>query len=88
VYTVYLVKSENEVCGGGLGRRLPRGRGGGGGNLLGALGGETALPAEWVEPLEARELIRQVATDLCQPTPIHHEDRVAWEEHARRYPYV
>jgi ADP-ribosylglycohydrolase len=58
------------------------------GNLLGVLGGEAALPAEWVEPLEARDLIRQVATDLCQPTPVHHDDPVAWEEHARRYPYA
>jgi ADP-ribosyl-[dinitrogen reductase] hydrolase len=57
------------------------------GNLLGALGGEAALPAEWVQPLEARELIRRVATDLCQPAPRFDDDPEAHREHQRRYPY-
>jgi ADP-ribosylglycohydrolase len=57
------------------------------GNLLGALGGEAALPAEWVEPLEAGDVIRQVATDLCQPIPQFDDDPRAWEEHQRHYPY-
>ncbi len=57
------------------------------GNLLGALGGEAALPAEWVEPLEAREVIRQVATDLCEAIPQFDDDPRAWQEHDRRYPY-
>lgn len=34
------------------------------GNLLGALHGEAALPADWVAALEARDVIAQVGTDL------------------------
>ncbi|GIG71231.1 ADP-ribosylglycohydrolase family protein [Phytomonospora endophytica] len=34
------------------------------GNLLGAMHGESALPAEWVAELEARDVIAQVGTDL------------------------
>ncbi|HEY1179691.1 MAG TPA: ADP-ribosylglycohydrolase family protein [Phytomonospora sp.] len=34
------------------------------GNILGAMHGEAALPAEWVAALEARDVITQVGTDL------------------------
>ena len=34
------------------------------GNLLGALLGERAIPARWLAPLELRDEIRTVATDL------------------------
>lgn len=34
------------------------------GNLLGALHGEDAIPSEWLEALECRELIAQTADDL------------------------
>jgi ADP-ribosylglycohydrolase len=34
------------------------------GNLLGAMHGVDAIPAEWLEPLELRDVITQVADDL------------------------
>lgn len=34
------------------------------GNLLGTLHGESAIPARWLEPLELREVISEVAQDL------------------------
>lgn len=34
------------------------------GNLLGAMQGVTAIPSEWLEPLELREVITTVAEDL------------------------
>ena len=34
------------------------------GNLLGALYGVSAIPAEWLEPLELREVITEIAGDL------------------------
>jgi ADP-ribosylglycohydrolase len=34
------------------------------GNLLGALLGEEAIPAQWLEPLELREVIAELADDL------------------------
>jgi ADP-ribosylglycohydrolase len=34
------------------------------GNLLGAMLGVEAIPAEWLEPLELRDVITQVADDL------------------------
>lgn len=34
------------------------------GNLLGAMHGVDAIPAEWLEPLELRDVINQVADDL------------------------
>ncbi|WP_371820065.1 ADP-ribosylglycohydrolase family protein [Verticiella alkaliphila] len=34
------------------------------GNLLGALHGATAIPARWLEPLELRDVITEVAEDL------------------------
>lgn len=34
------------------------------GNLLGTLHGESAIPARWLEPLELREVIGEVAQDL------------------------
>lgn len=56
------------------------------GNLLGALCGEAELPADWVEPLEARESIVQVAEDLAAGPPPA-EEREAWNAHVDRYPY-
>ncbi|MGO4330141.1 ADP-ribosylglycohydrolase family protein [Cupriavidus sp. M-11] len=35
------------------------------GNLLGALLGEEAIPPHWLEPLELREVIAEIAEDLC-----------------------
>ncbi|MGW8283393.1 MAG: ADP-ribosylglycohydrolase family protein, partial [Gemmatimonadota bacterium] len=35
-------------------------------NLLGARFGEECLPAEWLQDLEARELIETVADDLAR----------------------
>ena len=35
------------------------------GNLLGAIHGVKAIPAEWLEPLELREVIAEMAEDLC-----------------------
>lgn len=59
------------------------------GNLLGALLGEAALPPEWVEPLEAREVITTVADDLARGTASLGEDggRAYFLEHSKRYPY-
>jgi len=54
------------------------------GNLIGALLGEDALPGAWVEPLEACDVIVQVANDLAAAAP---EDGPAFIEHAERYPY-
>ncbi len=54
------------------------------GNLIGALLGEDALPAALVDPLEARDVIVQVANDLAAAPP---EDGPAFIEHAERYPY-
>ena len=34
------------------------------GNLLGALYGESAIPAKWLQPLELRGVITEVARDL------------------------
>jgi ADP-ribosylglycohydrolase len=34
------------------------------GNLLGTIHGVQAIPAEWLEPLELRELITELAQDL------------------------
>jgi ADP-ribosylglycohydrolase len=34
------------------------------GNLLGLIHGEAGIPATWLERLEAREVVAQVATDL------------------------
>lgn len=49
------------------------------GNLLGALLGEGAIPPEWLERLELRDVIAQVAEDLCAGW----RDDDAWLE---RYP--
>jgi ADP-ribosylglycohydrolase len=57
------------------------------GQLLGALGGEATLPADWLARLEARELVAEVATDLCRPIPDAERDQAAYLEHGRRYPY-
>lgn len=35
------------------------------GNILGALLGRGAIPARWLDSLELREEIEQIATDLC-----------------------
>jgi ADP-ribosylglycohydrolase len=54
------------------------------GNLLGALYGEAAIPSEWLEPLECRELIAQAADDLVDClTPQMNPDYVAPESVAR-----
>jgi ADP-ribosyl-[dinitrogen reductase] hydrolase len=53
------------------------------GNLVGAMLGQSALPAAWLQQLEAREAIMQVAKDLAESPPSD-ADRV---EHGRRYPY-
>ena len=34
------------------------------GNLLGAMHGVKAIPAEWLEPLELRDVITELAEDL------------------------
>ena len=36
------------------------------GNLLGAMHGESAIPARWLEPLELRDVISEVAQDLYE----------------------
>lgn len=36
------------------------------GNILGALHGEQVLPAHWLEPLELRDVIAEIATDLVE----------------------
>lgn len=54
------------------------------GNLLGALHGEAAIPSEWLEPLECRELIAQAADDLVGCfTPQMNPDYEAPESEAR-----
>lgn len=55
------------------------------GNLLGALCGEAALPARWVEPLEARAVLVQVAADLAAGPPSDEDS--TFLAHAARYPY-
>lgn len=55
------------------------------GNILGALSGPGALPAEWVEPLEARDVIIEVADDLAAGLP--QEFTPEWRRHSKRYPY-
>lgn len=60
------------------------------GNILGALHGARALPADLVEGLEGREAIVRLATDLCSMTDEHEMQRPdpdAWVEHWwDRYP--
>jgi len=34
------------------------------GNLLGAMHGRSAIPPQWLEPLELREVITELAEDL------------------------
>ena len=35
------------------------------GNILGALLGEAVIPSRWLEPLEARDILEQMADDLA-----------------------
>jgi ADP-ribosylglycohydrolase len=42
------------------------------GNILGAYGGDSAIPTEWLEAVELREVIEEMADDLllgCSDTP-------------------
>ncbi|MFC7648697.1 ADP-ribosylglycohydrolase family protein [Streptosporangium lutulentum] len=48
------------------------------GNLLGAVHGETALPAEWLVHLEGREAIVELADDFAAQSAEGHEVTDAW----------
>lgn len=54
------------------------------GNILGAMLGSSVIPQQWLEPLELREVIEAVASDLwtCQRWHSYMEDNGLWE----RYP--
>jgi len=60
------------------------------GNLLGAVHGVDAIPAEWLEPLELRDVITQVADDLYDyrdwDIGKHSTDRALNEHVWNRYP--
>lgn len=60
------------------------------GNLLGAMHGVRAIPAQWLEPLELREVITEVAEDLYgfRDWPIgEYAEPTEWGERTRRrYP--
>jgi ADP-ribosylglycohydrolase len=49
------------------------------GNIMGALLGEGAIPAKWLNGLELQEVIRQVGEDLCDTF----QGTAAW---LKRYP--
>ncbi|MEV6860023.1 ADP-ribosylglycohydrolase family protein [Streptosporangium subroseum] len=53
------------------------------GNLLGAVHGETALPAEWLAHLEGRDVIVELADDFAAQSVDGHEVTEAW---LRKYP--
>ncbi|MEV8631975.1 ADP-ribosylglycohydrolase family protein [Streptosporangium sp. NPDC051023] len=53
------------------------------GNLLGALHGEAALPADWLAHLEGRETIVELADDFTTQATEGHPTTEAW---LRRYP--
>ncbi|ECX5877017.1 ADP-ribosylglycohydrolase family protein [Salmonella enterica] len=48
------------------------------GNLLGAMWGQEAIPEEWLEPLELRELVASLGDDLY--------DCIKWAEALKKYP--
>ncbi|MFJ2033245.1 ADP-ribosylglycohydrolase family protein [Streptosporangium sp. NPDC087985] len=48
------------------------------GNLLGAIHGETALPAEWLARLEGREVTIELADDFAAKSAEGHEVTEAW----------
>ena len=64
------------------------------GNLLGALHGDSAIPQRWLEPLELRDVITEVAQDLYefrdwQVGDYDYDDPAAEAEHlriCRKYP--
>ncbi|MFF5208640.1 ADP-ribosylglycohydrolase family protein [Streptosporangium sp. NPDC000396] len=53
------------------------------GNLLGALHGEAALPAEWLTHLEGRDVITELADDFAAHSAGEHTITDAW---LRKYP--
>jgi ADP-ribosylglycohydrolase len=56
------------------------------GNLLGTMHGADAIPSSWLEPLELRDAIVTIATDLyeCATWPL--DDPAAMAQILKRYP--
>ena len=53
------------------------------GAVLGALRGEEAIPEEWLEELECRELLEELATDMFRGCPMSRGERIfdiEWDE--------
>ncbi|MFC7342176.1 ADP-ribosylglycohydrolase family protein [Saccharopolyspora griseoalba] len=53
------------------------------GQLIGALRGPTAIPAEWLDRLPITPLVERLATDAAREFGPHPDESAAWE---RRYP--
>ncbi len=59
------------------------------GNLLGLMHGEEAIPARWLEPLELRDVIEDVADDLLMSNEWEIGEYIDSEENRyywKRYP--
>ena len=56
------------------------------GQLLGAIHGEAAIPSDWLRDLEAQEIIRRMADDLCDHPKWDLEDPVKAGRVGERYP--
>ena len=56
------------------------------GNLLGAMYGEQAIPNRWLESLQLKSVITEIADDLCQCWAWHLNDQSLMGEIRKKYP--
>ena len=56
------------------------------GQLLGAIYGEEAIPAHWLRDLEARDVVVQIADDLCSCPTWNRENEDQLQRMSKRYP--